>query len=102
MTPPNDNTAEMDLTLSRTFVVQNKMGLHARPAAMIVRLASRYAKTDLWIAKDNEQINGKSIMALMMLAAAKGSELKCTAVGPEGQSLLHELEQLFERKFEEA
>lgn len=54
--------------LERILTVQNKMGIHARPAAMIVRLANKY-EGEVWVEKDDEQVNGKSIMGLMMLAA---------------------------------
>ena len=59
----------------RVLSVQNKMGIHARPAAMIVRISNKYPSTELWVEKDGEEVNGKSIMSLMMLAAGKGSEL---------------------------
>lgn len=87
--------------LSRLFTVKNKQGIHARPAAMIVRLANRH-QADLYVEKDDEQVNGKSIMGLMMLAAGMGSELKFTAIGADGDKLLDEVGKLFERKFEEA
>ena len=59
----------------RVLSVQNKMGIHARPAAMIVRISNKYPSTELWVEKDGEEVNGKSIMSLMMLAAGTGSEL---------------------------
>ena len=65
----------------RLLSVQNKMGIHARPAAMIVRISNKYPSTELWVEKDGEEVNGKSIMSLMMLAAGKGSELKFIAQG---------------------
>jgi len=82
--------------------VQNKMGIHARPAAMIVRIANKFNEVDLWVDKDDEQVNGRSIMGLMMLAAGQGSTLRFCAVGPGAEGLLSELEELFSRKFEEA
>ena len=57
----------------RVLTVQNKMGIHARPAAMIVRISNKYPSTEIWVEKDGEEVNGKSIMSLMMLAAGKGS-----------------------------
>lgn len=90
-------------TLSKQLVVQNKMGIHARPAAMIVRVANTYSG-DIWVEKDGEQINGKSIMGLMMLAAGNGSTLTFLAEGPkdEAENVLKEMEALFDRRFEEA
>jgi phosphocarrier protein len=81
--------------------VANKMGIHARPAAMIVRIANKYG-AEVLVEKDDEQVNGKSIMGLMMLAAGNGSVLKFTASGDDAEALLDEMQQLFERRFEES
>jgi len=81
--------------------VQNKMGIHARPAAMIVRVTNKF-KADVFVEKDEEQVNGKSIMGLMMLAAGKGSNVKFLATGADAEQMLAELEELFTRKFDEA
>lgn len=88
-------------TTTRTFEVTNKMGIHARPAAMIVRVANKFNDTEIWVDKDDEQINGKSIMGLMMLAAGYGSELTFIAKGPSADKLLDDIKALFDRKFEE-
>lgn len=90
-------------SLEKELIVQNKMGIHARPAAMIVRIANTFSG-EVWVEKDNEQVNGKSIMGLMMLAAGKGSKLRVRAEGDaEGaKKMLAEIEDLFERRFEEA
>src|SRR6059036_1519778 len=55
--------------------IVNRLGLHARPAAMFVRIASRY-RSEVWVSKEGEEVNGKSIMGLMMLAAGQGSKLR--------------------------
>lgn len=88
---------------SRTLEVLNRMGIHARPAAMIVRIANKF-DVDLWVEKDGEQVNGKSIMGLMMLAAGQGSKLRFIATGDEStaNSMLEEMSALFERRFDEA
>jgi phosphocarrier protein HPr len=98
-----DDTASASTTaqLSRELVVQNKMGIHARPAAMIVRITNKF-KADVMVEKDDEQVNGKSIMGLMMLAAGKGSKVKFLATGADSTAMLDELESLFARKFDEA
>ena len=83
------------------FIVSNKMGIHARPAAMIVRVANKYG-ADIIVEKDEEQVNGKSIMGLMMLAAGKGSKLRFTATGSDAEDMLKEMSDLFQRKFEES
>jgi phosphocarrier protein len=87
--------------LSKELTVQNKMGIHARPAAMIVRITNRF-KADVFVEKDEEQVNGKSIMGLMMLAAGKGSVVRFIASGEDAAPMLAELEALFTRKFDEA
>ena len=88
--------------LIKEFLVQNKMGIHARPAAMIVRITNKF-KADVFVEKDEEQVNGKSIMGLMMLAAGKGSKVKFLASGDDDAAqMLAELEALFARKFDEA
>jgi phosphocarrier protein len=69
---------------------------------MIVRLANKHPKTELRVRKDDEEVNGKSIMGLMMLAAGNGSKLTFTASGTETGKVLDELEALFARKFDEA
>ena len=88
-------------TLTKELLVQNKMGIHARPAAMIVRVTNKF-KSEVYVEKDEEQVNGKSIMGLMMLAAAKGSTVKFVATGPDAEQMLTDLEALFARKFDEA
>lgn len=95
------DTAASGSQLVKELVVQNKMGIHARPAAMIVRVTNRF-KADVFVEKDDEQVNGKSIMGLMMLAAGKGSKVKFCATGEDAAQMLGELEQLFARKFDEA
>jgi phosphocarrier protein len=95
-------TSDSNETILKELVVQNKMGIHARPAAMIVRIANTFGG-ELWVEKDGEQINGKSIMGLMMLAAGKGSKLTFRAEGDssEGERVLGDLADLFDRRFEE-
>ena len=76
------------------------MGIHARPAAMIVRVTNRF-KSEVFFEKDEEQVNGKSIMGLMMLAAGRGSVIKVSAQGEDAEELLKDLEELFEKRFDE-
>jgi phosphocarrier protein len=88
--------------LAREFTVQNRMGIHTRPAAQIVRLANRYPDIEITVSKDEESVNGKSIMGLMMLAAGQGSKLRFSVRGKDGVTLLGEMEALFARKFDES
>ncbi len=85
---------------TKVLTVQNKMGIHARPAAMIVRITNKF-KADVLVERDDEQVNGKSIMGLMMLAAGRGSSLKFIVTGADGPAMIGELEALFLRKFDE-
>jgi phosphocarrier protein HPr len=95
------NTTPAAKTLTKELLVQNKMGIHARPAAMIVRVTNKF-KSEVYVEKDEEQVNGKSIMGLMMLAAARGSTVKFVATGPDAEQMLTDLEALFAKKFDEA
>ena len=83
-----------------TLEVSNKMGVHARPAAMIVRITSRY-EGDIWVTKDDERINAKSIMGIMMLAAARGTELKFETNSPKAEDFEKEMTELFTAKFQD-
>ena len=84
----------------KEVTVLNRLGLHARPAAMFVKICNRH-KCDIWVEKDGEQVNGKSIMGLMMLAAGQGSKLKVTCEGVDAESALIEIEALVESRFNE-
>jgi len=85
---------------SKVFTIQNRLGLHARPSAQFVKLCSRF-RSEVWVEKDGEQVNGKSIMGLMMLAAGQGSKLTVTCEGMDGEKALADLEALINRKFDE-
>ena len=78
----------------------NELGMHARPAAMFVKLANRF-RSDIFVSKGEEQVNGKSIMGVMMLAAGKGTKLKIIAVGDDAEAAIAEFEKLLKSKFGE-
>ena len=86
--------------IQKEVTIVNKLGLHARPAAMFVRVANKH-RAEIWVEKDGEQVNGKSIMGLMMLAAGQGSRLLISAEGADAQGALQELQELVERRFDE-
>ena len=86
--------------LIREVTVLNKSGIHARPAAMFVKTANRFG-SDIFVEKDGEKINGKSIMGLMMLAAGPGSKVTLHVKGADAAAALAELEALVQRKFDE-
>src|SRR5216117_737731 len=87
--------------LIREFVIINKLGIHARPAALFVKTANRF-ECDIFVEKDGEKVNGKSIMGLMMLAAGPGSKLTVHAEGDDAAKAVNDLEILVvRRKFDE-
>ena len=86
--------------IEKEVTIVNRLGMHARPAAMFVRIASRY-RAEVWVEKDGERINGKSIMGLMMLAAGQGSKLLICCEGADADKALAEIEGLIAAKFNE-
>ena len=86
--------------IEKEISIVNRLGLHARPAAMFVRIASRY-RSEIWVAKEGEEVNGKSIMGLMMLAAGQGSKLRIRCEGPDADKAIEELEGLISTRFNE-
>src|SRR5215218_6450647 len=87
-------------SLTKDLLVANKLGIQARPAALFVKTANRFA-CDIFVEKDGEKINGKSIMGLMMLAAGPGSKLTVHAIGADASKALADIEALIKRKFDE-
>ena len=87
-------------TLSKVFMIKNKLGLHARAAAMFVRLSNRFS-SDIKLIKDGYEVNGKSILGILSLAAIKGSELKIVTTGEDAEEALGEIEKLIESGFGE-
>lgn len=87
-------------SVSREVTVCNQHGIHARPSAQFVKLASTF-DCDVWIEKDDETINGKSIMGLLMLAAGPGSVLRIVCSGQGSDRALELLVALVENKFGE-
>ena len=91
---------EEEMKITKELVVTNKLGIHARPAAMFVRTASRF-HCQIFVEKDGEKVNGKSIMGLMMLAAGQGSKLHLRCEGPDAKKALADLEELINARFHE-
>jgi phosphocarrier protein HPr len=92
--------ASSDQKVEKEITILNRLGLHARPAAMFVRVAARY-RAEIWVDKEGEQVNGKSIMGLMMLAAGQGSKLHIWAEGPDAAEAVRDLEALIKTRFNE-
>ena len=89
-----------DDEVEKECLVQNKMGLHARPAALIVKTANAYP-CDVTLLKDGQTVNGKSIMGVLMLAAAKGSTITVKTEGEKAKECLDAISDLFDKGFNE-
>ncbi len=87
--------------ITKKLTVLNKLGIHARPAAQFVRAASRF-QSDVTVVKDDESVDGKSIMGLMMLAVGCGAVITVTADGSDEADCMAALESLVAGKFGEA
>jgi phosphocarrier protein HPr len=88
------------MTVERSVQILNKNGLHARPAAEIVKAAARF-KSDITISREDIEVNGKSIMGVMMLAAECGSTILLRATGPDATEAVAAIETLVHGKFGE-
>jgi len=88
------------MTMERSIRIANRNGLHARPAAELVKVASRF-QSDIIMVRDDIEVNGKSIMGVMMLAAEFGAELLIRASGPDEEQAVIAIADLVARKFGE-
>ena len=84
----------------REFTIKNRLGIHARPAAKLAKIANEFEST-IRVMKDGLEVNGKSIMGIMMLAAAQGNVIQIEAEGPDEKDAIRALGDLIEDKFEE-
>jgi len=87
--------------IEKDFVIENESGLHARPAAMFVKLANSF-ESEVWVEKDDEQVNGKSIMGLMMLAAGPGSTISISVEGEDAKDAMCAIDKLISSGFEDS
>jgi phosphocarrier protein HPr len=90
----------MSESVERAVVIQNKYGLHARPAAEFVKTAQRF-EADVWVRRAELEVNGKSIMGMMMLAAEQGAEIVIRAAGADQEGALEALCDLVHGRFGE-
>jgi phosphocarrier protein len=86
--------------VERVVTIRNRAGMHARPAALLVKTASEF-ESRIYIEKDSERVNGKSIMGVITLGATYNTPLKIIADGPDEMQALDAIEKLFENRFEE-
>jgi phosphocarrier protein HPr len=97
---PMEAAAAAAATAKRIVMICNQKGLHARAAARFVKAAHEF-DAEIWVRKNGTIVSGRSIMGLMMLAAASGAELQISAAGPEADSAVETLARLVECKFDE-
>ena len=88
------------MTVEKEFTISNKLGLHARPAAMFVKVSNTF-RSEIWVEKDEEEVNGKSIMGLMMLAAGHGSKITVRAEGVDAEAAIQGIGSLIDGGFSE-
>jgi phosphocarrier protein HPr len=86
--------------IKTTVTISNKLGLHARASAKLTKLAGSFA-SEVWMSRGDRRVNAKSIMGVMMLAAAKGSRVTFRVEGPDAEKALDAIEALIARKFDE-
>jgi phosphocarrier protein len=86
-------------TVEATVVVRNRSGLHARPSSVLAEAALKYPGTTVRIRRGDVEVDAKSIMELLLLAAPKGTELTLAATGPEAEEAIRAIRSLFEREF---
>jgi phosphocarrier protein HPr len=80
-------------TVQKDIIIQNEQGLHARPAALFVQIANKF-DCDISVIKDGEEVNGKSIMGILMLAAEQGAKISLKAIGSDAEEAVIELERV--------
>jgi phosphocarrier protein HPr len=85
------NKKSESVLIVRDFVILNQYGVHARPAALFVKTASRY-DSDIYVEKDGSKVSGKSIMGLMTLEASKGSKIRVSAEGVDAEEAIKDLD----------
>jgi phosphocarrier protein len=86
--------------VEKTVTIKNRAGIHARPAAVLVQTANRFS-ADIFLEKDGDKINGKSIMGILTLAATYNSSIRIIADGSDEEEAVQTICRLFENKFEE-
>ena len=84
----------------KVFTISNKLGLHARAASHFVQVASKF-ESEIFVSKSDQEVNGKSIMGILILAAPKGAEISVKAVGPDASEAIAALGELIDNRFGE-
>ena len=97
---PEKSYMEINNVFDKEFVIKNRLGLHARAAAHFVRLAGNF-DSEIFIEKDGQEVNGKSIMGVLILAAGCGAKIKLRAEGNDAEAAVTALGELVNRGFDE-
>jgi phosphocarrier protein len=100
MNQQTNQSQELELEARVTARIRNRLGLHARPAAEFVKLAAGF-DSEIWVEKEGLEVNGKSIMGVMMLAAEAGSEILIRALGADAETAVQSLATLVRNGFDE-
>lgn len=95
-----DSIGQMQDVIEKTFVIKNKLGLHARAASLFVQLASKF-DSDILVSKNDQEVNGKSIMGILILAAAQGTQITLRVSGEDAEAAASALGKLIEDGFGE-
>ena len=90
----------MEEQVMETFTISNKLGLHARAASHFVQVASRF-ECEIFVSKNDQEVNGKSIMGILILAAPMGAEISVKATGPDASQAVVALGELINNRFGE-
>lgn len=93
-------TGQMQEPIEKTFTIRNKLGLHARAASLFVQLANKF-NSDIQVSKNGQEVNGKSIMGILILAAAQGSSITLKVDGSDADAAMNALGELIDRGFGE-
>ncbi len=88
------------MKISKRLEIKNRLGLHARAAALLVQTVSRFS-SEVKISKDGQVVDGRSIIGLLTLGAAKGSRVRVEARGNDAEESLQAIQELFEKRFDE-
>jgi len=86
--------------IQKEVKIINEIGLHVRPASILVEVANKF-ESDIWIEKDGQEANGKSIMSILLLSAEKGSKINIKAEGPDAAQAVEALAKVVNNKFGE-
>lgn len=88
-------------SVSRTYTIQNRLGMHLRPASQLVQIFSQFPDAEVHVGANGTKVNGKSIMGLLMLEASQGTELSVEVTGPGGEEILQRVGEAIDNRFNE-